>query len=258
MKLIDSHCHLDFPEFDDVDQLLLRCQQQNIQHFIIPATEPQNWPRIQTICEQHESCYWAAGLHPWWVNKERFTQLQDNLEQALCSPQCIAIGECGLDGARGVEDIHIEALTWQLERAAEAGKAVIIHAHKAHNILLPILKQFPTLRGVIHGFHGSLELAHSYTRLGFYVGIGGGISYPRANKTRTMASQLDLDHIILETDAPAMPLFGQQGHNNSPEALIDIARCLAKLKGLSVERVAKVCTANTKELFSLKLCDNHL
>ncbi len=258
MKLIDSHCHLDFPEFSDVDQLLTLCQQQSIQNLIIPSTEPQSWPRVESICDQHNTCYWAAGLHPWWVNQERFKQLQRKLEQALSSPQCIAVGECGLDGARGIEDIHLKALTWQLARAADSDTPVIIHAHKAHNELLPLLKQFPTLRGVIHGFHGSLELAHSYTRLGFYIGVGGGISYPRAKKTREMVSKLELDHIILETDAPSMPLHGQQGRYNSPLALTTIAHCLANLKGLSIETIANACTENTEKLFKLNLCNNHL
>ncbi|MBB6521185.1 TatD family hydrolase [Pseudoteredinibacter isoporae] len=256
MELIDSHCHLDFPEFSNVDQLWQKCRQQHIKHIIIPATEAQYWPRIQALCEQHPGCFWSAGLHPWWVNAQTFSELQDSLSQALNDPNCVAIGECGLDGGKGITELHKQALSWQLEQARDLNKPVILHAHKAHQELLSLLKKFQPLHGVVHGFHGSIELAQSYISLGFLIGIGGGITYPRAQKTRRTVSQLALEHIVLETDAPSMPLYGQQGKANSPLALADINQCLADIRSESPEKIANITSANSRRLFGLDLCDN--
>ncbi len=258
MELIDSHCHLDFPEFNDVDQLWQQCRQQHISHIIIPATVAKHWPRIQKLCEQYKGCYWSAGLHPWWVEQQTFSKLQNSLSQALSDPNCIAIGECGLDGSKGISELHRQALNWQLEQARDLNMPVILHAHKAHQELLPLLKKFQPLTGIVHGFHGSLELAQSYIRLGFLIGIGGGITYPRAKKTRQMVGQLDLNHIVLETDAPSMPLYGQQGKANSPLALADINQCLAELRSESAEHIADATSANSRRLFGLDLCDNRV
>ncbi|GAA6153856.1 TatD family hydrolase [Pseudoteredinibacter isoporae] len=256
MELIDSHCHLDFPEFTPVDQLWQQCRQQHITNIIIPATEAKHWPRIQTLCKQYKGCYWSAGLHPWWVEHQSYLELQTALEQALEDPHCVAIGECGLDGSKGISDLHTQVLCWQLEQARDRHMPLILHAHKAHQALLPLLKAYQPLTGVVHGFHGSLELAHRYIRLGFLIGIGGGITYPRAQKTRSMVSQLSLDHMVLETDAPSMPLYGHQGKANSPLALADINQCLADIRSESVEDIANITSANSRRLFGLDLCDN--
>lgn len=258
MELIDSHCHLDFPEFNNVDQLWQQCHQQHISHIVIPSTEAKHWPRIQKLCKQYKGCYWSAGLHPWWVEQQTVSELQDCLSEALSDPNCIAIGECGLDGHKGITELHRQALSWQLEQARDLNMPVILHAHKAHQELLPLLKRFKPLTGVVHGFHGSLELAQSYIRQGFVIGIGGGITYPRAKKTRQMVSQLDLEHIVLETDAPSMPLYGQQGKANSPLALADIHQCLAELRSESAEYIADATSANSRRLFGLDLCDNRV
>lgn len=251
MELIDSHCHLDFPEFSDVDQLIQQCRPRGITRFIIPATEPKHWPRIQELCHTHPECYWAAGLHPWWVNQENFTQLKNEFHQAIEDPKCIAVGECGLDGSRELEALHIEVLSWQLEQACAANLPLILHAHKAQHKLLPLLKQTPNITGVVHGFSGSLELAQSYIRLGFKLGIGGSITYPRATKTRKAVQAIDLQHMLLETDAPAMPINGKQGQPNSPYYLHEILGALATLKHSEPALIAQSCTQNTRRLFKL-------
>ncbi|MCV6624378.1 MAG: TatD family hydrolase [Cellvibrionaceae bacterium] len=252
MELIDSHCHLDFPEFSNVDQLWQQCQDHHISQLIIPATEPKQWPKIQALCNKLDGCYWAVGLHPWWVDEENFHALKNELEQALQDPNCIAIGECGLDGSKGITPLHIEALQWQLQQARERNLPVILHAHKAQQELLPMLKQQQPLRGVVHGYSGSIELAQNYIDQGMLIGIGGSISYPRAQKTRRMASELQLSKIVLETDAPSMPLFGKQGQSNSPLHLLEIAQCLADLRQQDIHHIAEQSSANSRALFGLK------
>lgn len=257
MELIDSHCHLDFENFPDPRALWQRCRQQGIKKILVPATEPQYWPRIQALCEALEGCYWAAGVHPWWAQNETIVQspaaqlsLKAQIETALEDPHCLAIGECGLDGSRPQSEQHLAVLKLQLELACELKLPLIIHAHKAHNAILELLKHHRPPGGVIHAFSGSIELAQQYIRLGFSLGIGGSITYPRAKKTRLMASQIPLQHLVLETDAPSMPLHGQQGKDNNPLALLDIAQTLAQLRQCSLEELAKHSSSNCQRIFN--------
>lgn len=143
-------------------------------------------------------------------------------------------------------------MIWHLQLAIEFNKPVILHSVRAHHYLLPILKKYrPQRGGVIHAFSGSYETAKQYWDAGFYLGIGGTISYERAAKTRAAVQQMPLESLVLETDAPDMPLQGTQGQRNSPEKLLEIAHCLAALRAQSVEQIAQQTSANTWKLFGI-------
>ncbi|MCV6625320.1 MAG: TatD family hydrolase [Cellvibrionaceae bacterium] len=248
MQLTDSHCHLDFAEFSDPAALWQQCRQQGIERLIIPATEPGNWASIAKLATGLEGVYWAAGLHPWWAEQYQLDPAQ--LQRALSEPNCIALGECGLDGGRPQSEQHLQALATQIEVAKSQQLPLILHGHKAHNGLLELLRHYRPAGGVIHAFSGSLELAQQYIKLGFAIGIGAAISYERAKKTRNTAATLPLESIVLETDAPAMPLAGAQGKPNSPLALLQVAQILAELRGESIDTIASVTSANCDAIFN--------
>ncbi|MDM3871461.1 TatD family hydrolase [Porticoccus sp. W117] len=258
MTLIDSHCHFDFGAFDDNrEQCWRECRQAGVEQLVIPGVNPAELDVPFGCAESLPGIFAAVGLHPWWVaawsEQQTPQQLVTALEKYLQHPKCVAVGECGLDGYL---DIAIEQqLPWfeqQLKLACDAKLPVIIHVLKAHNRVIELLKKYRLPKGgVIHAFTGSAELGRRYWELGFYLGIGGTITYERARKTRDAVTQLPLQSLLLETDAPDMPLWGHQGQSNSPLYLPEIANCLAQLRGQSVEDIAAQTTANSQQLFGI-------
>ena len=254
--MIDTHCHLDFAPFDPCrDELLSRCPEAGVDRILIPGVAPEQWSVVAALCTDDTpvSLQAAAGLHPWWVERAKLTPeaFSERLRQELFSGSWVAIGECGLDG-----NIHTPLEQQQayfvehLRLAVATGMPLILHGYKAHNDILQLLVKYrPPAGGVIHGFSGSLELALQYWRLGFYIGVGGTITYPRAAKTRKAVAELPLEALLLETDAPDMPLFGHQGQPNSPLLLPEVAQCLAQLRNEPLERVIQQTTSNAERLF---------
>jgi len=254
MPLIDSHCHLDFAAFDaDRAALWQQCQSSGLEALIIPGVSPAQWPKAAQLCEELPGLHWAAGLHPWWVSGTQISpdELGEQLARQLHHQHCVAIGECGLDALIdcALEDQQ-RFLEVQLQLACEHHRPLILHVRKAHPQLQALLRYYrPPAGGVVHGFSGSRELGESYWKLGFHLGIGGTISYPRASKTRQAVAELPLEALLLETDAPDMPLQGFQGEANSPLRLTDVAAILAELRGESVATIADQTNLNTRRLF---------
>lgn len=253
--MIDSHCHFDFPNFDKNRVAIWQnCQTLGVQKLIIPGIHEKQWQQAYSLCQEFTGMYSACGLHPFFIRKEE----PQNLRKAIIRfveqhPAVIAIGECGLDKHIEISlDRQIALLRTQITCANELQLPLILHVRGYHNELIQLLKrEKPLYGGVIHAFSGSLELAQTYWDLGFYLGVSGTITYPRASKTRNALAAMPLESLLLETDAPDMPLHGQQGHDNSPENLIIIAKCLAELKGIALEEVIQQTSANCNQLFVL-------
>lgn len=261
MRFFDSHCHLNFPDFDsDRDQVLRQCYSIGVEDLCIPATRFIEWESLlHTLSSQthrQPQLHIALGLHPCFLNDHQPEHLED-LDRLLTSQkhQIAAIGEAGLDfyDKQVTEEQRQSQLyffTEQVKLACKHELPLIIHARKSHDQILKILRQLqPTKGGIIHAFSGSEQQAHQYIELNFRLGFGGGITYPRARKTRQLATSLPLESIVLETDAPDMPLQGLQGQRNSPEQIPVVAECLASLRSESLQYIATVTTANCKKLF---------
>lgn len=254
---IDSHCHIDLPPFDDGRQkdLLAQCRDAGIETLLVPAINRASFQRLVELHLNYpEQLLFALGFHPWFsgsIEEAEIAQLRTMLEAKPAG--LVAVGECGLDFA--IENPQVEhqqqLLVAQLELAVAFDLPVILHVRRAHNELLSLLKQYPAVQGVVHGFSGSRQLAEQYIGLGMKLGIGGTITYPRANKTRKALAAIGLEHLLLETDSPDMPLNGFQGQPNTPLQLVAVANQLARLKGVSVEQVRDVTTANSRQLFNI-------
>ncbi|MGS2721893.1 TatD family hydrolase [Paraglaciecola aestuariivivens] len=249
VDLIDSHCHLDFSCFDqDRADILRSCQQANISTIVLPGTQASGWAGQIALASQYAQIKFALGLHPYFLaqySAEHLTLLAALLDDY--KSQVVALGEIGLDGAIDVnwqlqEDVFIK----QLNLAQDLALPVILHHRRSHNQLLRLIKQQKFSQGgIVHAFSGSKEQAMSYLELGFKIGVGGGITYPRANKTRTTVANLPLSSLVLETDAPDMPLYGKQGQRNSPENLPIILAALCELRA---EPKAQIQTALLKNV----------
>ena len=254
LELIDSHCHFDFEAFDPDREAVWRdCRARGLTDLVLPGTDPAQWRRAQRLSHSREGIWFSVGLHPWWLGLATGQDWQTPLVELLQDPKCVALGECGLDQLIDTPMAEQERLlARQLRLARDSNKPVILHCVKAHNPLIRLLKQTPLPKGgVVHGFTGSAEIAETYWKMGFRLGVGGSITYPRARKTRAAVAGLPEQALLLETDAPDMPLAGRQGQRNSPQYLEVIARELAGLRQVSPEQVARQTSANARDLFGL-------
>jgi len=255
--MIDSHCHFDFPDFDQDRELIWeQCRQLGVAALVIPGVYPEQWSVARLHSETLANVYFAVGLHPWWLDKvQQLGSIAELMRGELEHPRCIAIGECGLDKVIAAPfDWQKQAFEQQLALACERNKPLIIHVRKSHAETLALLKHAqPQKGGVIHGFSGSLEIAEAYWKLGFYLGVGGTITYERASKTRQAIAAMPLEALVLETDAPDMPLQGKQGERNSPLYLPEVGQALADLKQLPLTDIIQQTTDNSCRLFSIEM-----
>lgn len=256
MQLIDSHCHFDFDAFAaDRDSVWRQCLEVGVQQLVIPGISVAQWDGLCELVKTESRWHAAIGVHPWWSGELEISP--GELRRAICerakSHRFVAVGECGLDAAIDIPmELQREVFRAQLAAACELELPLIVHQRKTHGEILPLLQEFrPPRGGVIHAFSGSEELARQYWALGFYLGIGGTITYERAAKTRHTVASAPLESLLLESDAPDMPLAGRQGQRNSPAYLPLTAQVLAQLRNISIEEVAAQTSRNAELLFAL-------
>lgn len=255
-RFIDTHCHFDFPPFTgDEEASIQRAAAVGVNKIIIPATEADNFPRVLALAERFPQLYAAIGLHPIVVERhsdESLAQLEAAI--ALKPAKLVAVGEIGLDLYRENPQFERQQslLDEQLRLAKRYDLPVILHSRRTHDKLALHLKRHNLPRtGVVHGFAGSFQQAERFVQLGYKIGVGGTISYPRASKTRDVMAQLPLSSLVLETDAPDMPLNGYQGQPNRPERVAEVFTHLCSLRHESPEEIVTALLENTHALFGL-------
>ncbi|WP_448568969.1 TatD family hydrolase [Thalassotalea ganghwensis] len=258
LPFTDSHCHLDFKEFDaNREALLDQCEALGIGQIIIPAVAPDNWEKVRQLTELINSpvkLYACVGIHPWYLHNLTQAHLSELTAYATIHQDTItAIGETGIDGKIAEQQNNlnkqIHFFQHHIALARELKLPLIIHHRKSHREIVAQLKPFDfPASGIIHAFSGSYQQAKDYLDKGFKLGIGGTITYERAKKTINTVKKLPLDSIVLETDAPAMPLAGFQGQINSPMRLIDVFEQLCQIRSESKEAIAQAIENNINTL----------
>lgn len=253
LALFDSHCHLDFDDFNaDRTVVLTRAKAAGVQALMIPGVS-RNRPAVPLPMDSGIRFFHGFGLHPYFIDHHDLADL-DWLEQQLQTHPTAAVGEVGLDRHCRDYQRQVELFVVQVELACRYQRPLIIHHRQSQPDLLkyvtPYRSRLVQPAGVIHAFSGSYQQAHAWLQLGFMLGVGGIISYPRANKTRSTIAKLPLEQLVLETDAPDMPLAGYQGQRNEPAQVALVARCLAELVGYELQQVAEQTTANAYRLFA--------
>lgn len=246
--LIDSHCHIDFCCFDhDRNDVLNSCKKLAVDTIVIPGTEASQWQKQIDLCHLYPQLRFALGLHPYFLKSFESLHLVE-LSQLLNKYQdkVLAVGEIGLDTHIDVDwNLQLQVFEQQLLIAEERMLPVILHHRNSHNELIRTLKAKKfTQGGIVHAFSGSVEVAKTYIDLGFKIGVGGGITYSRASKTRNTLAQLPINCLVLETDAPDMPLMGKQGQRNSPEYLPEIFESLLSLRTETKQQLLQACYQN--------------
>lgn len=251
--LIDSHCHLDAGAFDgDRAAVIERARAAGVHAQVVPAVTAASWPGLREVCRQAPGLYPAYGLHPMFLAEHHpahLPQLRDWIDRE----RPCAIGECGLDffvdglDAQAQQDYFVG----QLKLAREFDLPVIVHARRAVDAVIAAIRAIGGLRGVVHSFSGSPEQAAQLHRQGFLLGLGGPLTYDRAQRLQRLVREMPLEQLLLETDAPDQPDAGIRGQRNEPARLAVIAGHVAALRGIEVEAVARATTENARRLFNL-------
>lgn len=253
IRLVDSHCHLDAAEFDaDRAAVIARARAAGVDRQIVPAVDAAGWPKLRDLCAGESGLFPAYGLHPMYLDAHRpehLGELRDWIERER--PR--AIGECGLDFfVQGLDaDTQHRYFIGQLELAREYDLPVVVHARRAVDPVIAAIRQVGKLRGVVHSFPGSAEQARQLWQLGFLVGLGGPVTYERANRLRRLAATIPLECLLLETDAPDQPDAGIRGQRNEPARLATVLEAIAGLREETPAAIAAATSRNAERLFAL-------
>lgn len=256
-EVADSHVHLDDSRFDgDRDGVLARARRAGVAVQIVPGVDAASWPRIEGLCASHRDLFPAYGLHPMYLPQHQPGHLTA-LPQWLQRERTVAVGEIGLDFYMEGLDAELQRHYFQrqLELARDYELPVIVHARRALDEVTQSLRRIGGLRGVVHSFSGSPEQARQLWRLGFHLGIGGPVTYERAQRLRRIVAQMPIEYLLLESDAPDQPDAGWRGLRNEPARIGAVLDCVAGLRGEDPAAIAAATTANVRRLFALDRFD---
>lgn len=255
--LVDSHSHIDVAEFDgDRAAVIERACAAGVTRQVVPAIAASGFAALRDLCAATSGLHPAYGLHPLFLGAHAPRHL-DELSGWIERERPVAVGECGLD-------FHVEDLDpstqrryfrRQLELAREFDLPLVLHARRAVEEVIATLRQVGGLRGVVHSYSGSIEQARQLWKLGFHLGFGGPITYPRARRLREIVATMPLEYLLLETDSPDQPLHGHQGSRNEPARLVAVCAEAAALRRTEPEEIARATTANCERLFGLERAD---
>jgi len=251
--LVDTHCHLDDGEFDrDRDAVIARAREAGVRRQVVPAIDAASWPKLREVCARDDGLHAAYGLHPLLLDRHEDAHL-DELRGWIERERPVAVGECGLDyfieGLDPERQQHF--FDGQLKIAREFDLPLIVHARRAVDAVIDSIRRVGGLRGVVHSFSGSEEQARQLWKQGFLLGLGGPVTYERANRLRRLASGMPLEFLLLETDAPDQPDAGIRGQRNEPARITHVLQTIAELRGIGTEELARATTANAERLFAL-------
>lgn len=249
--LIDTHCHLDAPEFGSgIDAVLDRARAAGVSGFIVPAVERANFDAVEALSAGHADVRHALGIHPLYVERAAEADLEV-LEQRLAAGGAIAVGEIGLD--HYVTDIDPELqrryFVAQLKLARRFGLPVILHVRRAIDAILKELRRVEVPGGIAHAFNGSRQQADIFLAKGFKLGFGGSSTYSGSTRIRSLAATLPEDALVLETDSPDIRPEWAQDQANEPANLPRIAATIADLRTTSLEELAFQTARNARSVF---------
>jgi len=251
--LADSHVHLDDARFDaDRDAVIERARAAGVKLQVIPGTDAASWPHIHHLCMPGSGLFPAYGMHPMFMHRHQPDDLA-SLKDWLKTGRPVALGEIGLDFYQAGHDAPAQrdVFRQQLFLARDFDLPVILHARAALDEVTSTLRRTGGLRGVVHSFSGSQEQAEQLWKIGFCLGIGGPVTYERAQRLRRIVANMPIEYLLLESDAPDQPGAAHRGERNEPSYLADTLRCVAELRGVDPQELADATTANLMRLFGI-------
>jgi TatD DNase family protein len=259
---VDSHAHIDGPEFDaDREEVIQRARAAGVSAILNVGTgDPHSGAleRAVNLADKHHDIYTALGVHPHDARLFDDKAEEKILNLIKQSPRVIAWGEIGLDFHydNSPRDVQMEVFRRQLKLAREARLPVIVHTREAEGETIEILQTewaASQLPGIMHCFSGSPGLAEKAVELGFLISFSGIVTFKKADDLRAVAKEVPLDKLLIETDCPYLTPIPYRGKRNEPAYVVEVARCLTELRGLSVEEIGRITTNNFAALFRLQL-----
>lgn len=251
--IFDSHSHLDAAEFDgDREAVLDRGEAAGVRRQLVPAIDRDGWPKLKAICASRPGLYPAYGLHPMFLAQHLPGHL-DELRVWIERERPVAVGECGLDFFVDGLDAELQRRYFrqQLEIARDFDLPVVIHARRAVEEVIATIRAVGGLRGVVHSYPGSEEQARQLFGLGFLIGIGGPLTFERAQRMRRLVATMPLEFLLLETDSPDQPDARHRGERNEPARIVEVLDTVAMLRQMDPADVADATRDNALRLFGL-------
>lgn len=252
MRLVEAHCHFDFPVFQGSRaEVWKRARQAGVERLVVPGVRQPDWDRVIRVASECEDWWYCLGIHPWYVEEHADDALQElERRSGKADSGFIAIGECGLDRLHGDLQRQMPWFEAQVDIAAGLDRPLIIHSVRTHDEVAAVLRRKrPDIPVLVHGFSGSYEQGRALIDLGCFLGIGGVITHDRARKTRSAVSRLPVDYLVLETDAPDMSPAGVARGRNEPANLRQILTSLARLLDSGEEDLAAALRRNADRLY---------
>lgn len=246
---IDTHCHLFKEYYENIDEVINECIKNNVMKVIVSGTDKKSSMEVINLVNKYDIVFGTIGFHPTELDDfddSCYEWLMNNIN----NKKIIAVGEIGLDYHYDNTDKNLQKRVFkrQLDIAQKFNKPVVIHSRDAILDTYNILKEYH-LKGSIHCFSGSLEMAREFIKIGYKIGVGGIITYNNAKNIKEVVKNTDLSHILLETDAPYLTPVPYRGSFNLPSYIPYIAKEIAELKNVSIIEVARVTTMNAEEIF---------
>jgi len=253
--LVDSHCHLDFPDFaEELPEVIARARAAGVTRMVTICTRLRNVPQVRAIAESHEGVFWTAGTHPMSAADEPMATLEE-LVALAAHPKFVGLGETGLDYHYTADSAEVQKVSLRLhiEAAQETGLPLVIHSRAADDDMAAILTEGMARKPfgcVMHCFSSGPDLARTALDLGFYLSMSGVATFPKSQEIRDIFKAAPLDRILLETDAPYLAPPPFRGRRNEPAYTAHTAKVGADLFGLSLAEFAAATSANFNRLFS--------
>jgi TatD DNase family protein len=250
---IDSHCHLSKEYYENLDEIVNKAKENNVNTLIISGCDKKGIIEGLDIINKYDNIYMTIGFHPSEANittEEELIWLENLIKE---NDKIIAVGEIGLDyyWVKDNKELQRDLFRRQLDIATRLNLPVVIHSREATQESYDILKEY-NLKGIIHCYSGSLEMAKEYIKLGYKIGIGGVVTFKNTNLV-DVVKEIDLKDITLETDSPYLAPTPYRGKQNSPEYIPLIAEKIAEIKNITKEEVGEITTNNIKELFNINV-----
>ena len=266
---IDTHCHLDASEFDGASLAVADAAAGvGVSAIVIPAVHPTNFATVAALAQQRTDCFYALGIHPMYVpsaQEKDLPALRAEVERLMLLPmqttRFVAIGEIGLDffvpalNQSPLKEKQEFFYSEQLKIARDFDLPVLLHVRRSQDVILKYLRRIKVVGGIAHAFNGSEQQAQAFIAMNFKLGFGGAMTYTRALQIRRLATNLPLESIVLETDAPDISPSWLHPEINTPAELPRIGRVLAEMRGLSAEQVAAQTSANAQSVMPRMLPD---
>ena len=255
--LIDTHAHINFETYQKrMNEVFENAMSNGVEYFILPGVEESKWPEIIEFCEKYDNVYGAIGVHPSEIKgwNEKSNQ---KMAEFLKHPKIRAVGEVGLDyywdKDEDIREQQKSVFIEQIKLANDAQKTLIIHEREAHKDAFDILKEYksPEINVIMHCFSGSVEFMKECVKEGYYIALGGIVTFKNALKPKEVAKEIPLEKLLVETDCPYLTPHPHRGEENEPAYVKFVAEEIARLKNISFEEVAQYTTQNALKVFNI-------